>query len=79
MKFYDRNLTKKDREINIIWILLIFIIGFIAGCFTIYMINQNTVAKLEETIEEKQKKINEQYIEIDSLRETIYIYRVYGK
>ena len=63
MKFYDKDLTKKDKEIkNLIWILLLFIIGFIVGCFTMNMENQNTIAELEKTIEEKQKKIYEQYV-----------------
>lgn len=57
MKFYDKDLTKKDKEIkNLIWILLLFIIGFIVGCFTMNMEKQNTITELEKTIEEKQKK-----------------------
>ena len=80
MKFYDRDLTKKDKEIkNLIWILLLFIIGFIVGCFTMNMEKQNTITELEKTIEEKQRKIDEQYVEIDSLRETVYMYNLYGK
>ncbi len=80
MKFYDKDLTKKDKEIkNLIWILLLFIIGFIVGCFAMNMEKQNTIMGLEKTIEEKQKKIDEQYVEIDSLRETVYMYNLYGK
>lgn len=80
MKFYDKDLTKKDKEIkNLIWILLLFIIGFIVGCFTMNMEKQNTITELEKTIEEKRKKIDEQYVEIDSLRETVYMYNLYGK
>lgn len=80
MKFYDRDLTKKDKEIkNLIWILLLFIIGFIVGCFAMNMEKQNAIMELEKTIEEKQKKIDEQYVEIDSLRETVYMYNLYGK
>lgn len=80
MKFYDKDLTKKDKEIkNLIWILLLFIIGFIVGCFTMNMEKQNTITELEKTIEEKQRKIDEQYVEIDSLRETVYMYNLYGK
>ncbi len=80
MKFYDKDLTKKDQEIKkLIWILLLFVIGFIVGCFTMNMEKQNTITELEKTIEEKQKKIDEQYVEIDSLRETVYMYNLYGK
>ena len=43
------------------------------------MEKQNTITELEKTIEEKQKKIDEQYVEIDSLRETVYMYNLYGK
>lgn len=80
MKFYDKDLTKKDKEIkNLIWILLLFIIGFVVGCFAMNMEKQSTIIELEKTIEEKQKKIDEQYVEIDSLRETVYMYNLYGK
>ena len=80
MKFYDKDLTKKDQEIKkLIWILLLFVIGFIVGCFAMNMKKQNTIMELEKTIEEKQKKIDEQYVEIDSLRETVYMYNLYGK
>lgn len=30
-------------------------------------------------IKEQDVKINEQYVELDSLRESIYMYQVYGK
>lgn len=80
MKFYDKELSKKDTEIkNIIWILVLFIMGFIVGCFAMNMEKQTHIEKLEKTIEEKQNKINEQYIELDSLKETVYMYQVYGK
>lgn len=80
MKFYDKVLTKKYEEIkNIIWIILLFLIGFIVGCFTMNFEKENTIAELQNVIEEKQKKINEQYVELDSLRETVYIYSIYGK
>ena len=37
------------------------------------------IEELEKVIEEKQDKIDEQFIELDSLRETVYMYQVYGK
>ena len=37
------------------------------------------IEELEKVIEEKQNKIDEQFIELDSLRETVYMYQVYGK
>ena len=35
--------------------------------------------ELENSIGEKENKIFEQYVELDSLKETIYMYEVYGK
>ena len=44
-----------------------------------YMEAQAKINELNELIEEKENKINEQYVELDSLRETIYMYNIYGK
>ena len=80
VKVKNKEVKIPDKEIkNLIWILLLFIIGFIVGCFAMNMEKQNTIMGLEKTIEEKQKKIDEQYVEIDSLRETVYMYNLYGK
>lgn len=80
MKFYDKELTRKSEEINkIIWILIIFIISFLFGCFSMNLESKKHIEKLEKVIEEKQNKIDEQFIELDSLRETVYMYQVYGK
>lgn len=35
--------------------------------------------ELQKVIEEKETKINEQYVELDSLKETIYIYQMQEK
>ena len=40
---------------------------------------QAKIDDLNKLIEEKENKINEQYVELDSLRETIYMYNIYGK
>lgn len=80
MKFYDKELTRKSEEINkIIWILIIFIISFLLRCFSMNLESKKHIEELEKVIEEKQDKIDEQFIELDSLRETVYMYQVYGK
>lgn len=43
------------------------------------METQTKIDDLNKLIEEKENKINEQYVELDSLRETIYMYNIYGK
>ena len=35
--------------------------------------------ELENKVEDQEKTIIEQYIELDSLRETIHMYELYGK
>ena len=40
---------------------------------------QAKINDLNKLVEEKENKINEQYVELDSLRETIYMYNIYGK
>ncbi len=80
MKFYDKKLTKKSEEINkIIWMLVIFTIGFAMGCLGMNLESKQNIKELENIIEEKDDKIFEQYVELDSLRETVYMYQVYGK
>ena len=55
------------------------LIGFIVGCFSMNMEAQAKINDLNKLVEEKENKINEQYVELDSLRETIYMYNIYGK
>lgn len=69
MKFYDRELAKTEERIkSIVWVLFLFIIGFVVGYYTGSM-----------ELQKMQRKIDEQYVEIDSLKETIHMYEVYGK
>lgn len=73
MKFYDKEIYRKSEAIKVFFtILVIFIFGFGLGYFICNY-------ELQQVIEEKQTKINEQYVEIDSLRETVYIYQVNEK
>ena len=73
MKIYDKEIYKKSEAIKAIFIILfIFLFGFGLGYFI-----SNYESK--QVIEEKQDKINEQYVEIDSLRETVYIYQMQEK
>lgn len=73
MKIYDKEIYEKSEKIkSILIILFVFTVSFIAG-FKICEFEKDKI------IEEKQNKIDEQFIELDSLRESIYMYQVYGK
>lgn len=73
MKFYDKEIYRRNENIkSAVVIILSFLLGFIAGCIAIDKERQ-------ANIQDKQNKINELYIEIDSLKETIHMYEVYGK
>ena len=68
-KYYDKRIYEKDRKIKTFFVLLItFLIGMYAGVAINYL-----------ELQEKDRKIREQYVEIDSLRETIYQYELEEK
>lgn len=72
MKIYDKKMYKTAEKIKTaIFILLLFTISFILG----YKVCD---CESQKVIEEKQRRIEEQYIELDSLRETVYMYQIYG-
>lgn len=80
MKFYDKELVRKSEEIKkCIVLLVLFTFGLIIGYFITKIENQNYITQLENIIDEKQCKIDEQYIELDSLRETIHMESRYNK
>lgn len=65
-KYYDKDIYKKDKLIKTIFVLLItFLIGMYVGVAINYL-----------ELQEKDSKIREQYVEIDSLRETIHQYEL---
>lgn len=73
MKFYDKEINKKAETIKIIFsILILFMLGFGFGYFTCSFEKQ-------KVIDEKEQKIMDQFIELDSLKETIYMYQIYEK
>lgn len=73
MKFYDKEIYRKSEAIKVfLTILVVFMFGFALGYFICNY-------ELQQVIEEKQNKINEQYVELDSLRETVYIYQMNEK
>jgi len=79
-KYYDKQIYAKNESIKgALVVIVAFTIGFISGCMAINIEKQKTITELQKTIEEKQKKITEQFIELDSLRETVYMYSIYGK
>ncbi len=79
-KYYDKEMYAKNESIKSVLVVIVsFILGFASGCMAINIEKQKTITELQTTIEEKQKKITEQFIELDSLRETVYMYNIYGK
>lgn len=94
MKYYDKEINKKAKAMkSILMILVIFFIGYIVGHIAIDLEQKSSIeelqklndekqqhiVELERTLEEKQIKINEQFIEIDALKETIYMMNMYGE
>lgn len=94
MKIYDKTIYKQSENIKTAIITItIFILGFVTGFLVVNeqlkientelqkqnQEKQEHIVELEKILEEKQVKINEQYIELDSLRESIYMYQMYGK
>lgn len=87
MKIYDKEMYARNESIKgIILVIVCFLLGYITGCMAINedLKNQNIekqehIVELEKMVEEQQVKINEQYIELDSLRETVYMFNLYGK
>ena len=80
MKFYDKEIYNRNEKIKAVIVIIIpFLIGFIVGCLTMNMEAQAKINDLNKLVEEKENKINEQYVELDSLRETIYMCNIYGK
>lgn len=68
-KYYDKRIYEKDRKIKTFFVLLItFLIGMYAGVAINYL-----------ELQEKDSKIREQYVEIDSLKETVYQYELEEK
>ena len=65
-KYYDKDIYKKDKLIKTIFVILItFLIGMYVGVVINYL-----------ELREKDSKIREQYVEIDSLKETIHQYEL---
>lgn len=64
MKFYDKEMYERENFIKaILTILLSFLIGFTAGCVVLY-----------DQVREKEQIIVNQSIELESLRETVWMY-----
>lgn len=68
-KYYDKRIYEKDKKIKTFFVILItFLIGMYVGLAINYL-----------ELQEKDSKIREQYVEIDSLRETVYQYELEEK
>ena len=73
MKFYDKRMYQMEQTIKIaVLIVVVFVISFILG-YVVCNWEKQTI------IDQMQTKINEQYIELDSLRESVYMNQIYGK
>lgn len=74
MKFYDKELCKASEEIStIIFILIIFIISFFAGCITMKIETKSEINNLESIIDTQQNQIDRQYTEIESFKDAKYM------
>lgn len=86
-KYYDKEMYARNESIKgALVVILAFILGFASGCIAINkeLEKQNNekqeyINTLEQQVEEQQITIRNQYIELDSLRETVYMYSIYGK
>lgn len=86
-KYYDKEMYTRNESIKGVLVVLVsFILGFASGCMAINKEltkqnneKQNYINTLEQQVEEQQVTIRDQYIELDSLRETVYMYNIYGK
>lgn len=94
MKIYDKTIYKQSENIKTAIITItIFILGFVTGFLVVNeqlkientelqkqnQEKQEHIVELEKMVEENQVKINEQFIEIDALKETVYMLEIYGK
>lgn len=85
-KYYDKHIYARNENIKGALVVIIsFILGFASGYIAINkeLEKQNNekqeyINTLEQKVEEQETKIREQYIELDSLRETVYMYQIYG-
>lgn len=86
-KYYDKEMYARNESIKGVLVVLVsFILGFASGCMAINKElekqnneKQDYINALEQQVEEQQVTIRNQYIELDSLRETVYMYNIYGK
>ncbi len=61
-KYYDKRIYEKDKKIKTAFlVIIIFLIGMYAGLAIHYL-----------ELQEKDKQIREQYVEIDDLKEIIH-------
>ncbi len=68
-KYFDKRIYEKDKKIKIFFVILItFLIGMYAGLAINYL-----------ELQEKDAKIRSLYVEIDSLKETVYQYQLERK
>ncbi len=81
-----KEFMKTEKIKATLMVILCFVFGFVVGCIAINhdLKNENTklkdkIGELERTIDRRQAIIDEQYVELDSLRETVYMYELNGR
>ena len=87
MKIYDKEMYMKTEKIkSTLVVILCFVLGVVVGCIAINhdLKSENTrlkekISEQDRTIDRRQAIIDEQYVELDSLRETIYMYELNGR
>ena len=87
MKIYDKEMYMKTEKIkSTLVVILCFVLEFVVGCIAINhdLKSENTrlkekISEQDRTIDRRQAIIDEQYVELDSLRETIYMYELNGR
>lgn len=87
MKIYDKEMYRITERIKATFVIILcFVLGFVIGCIAINhdLKNENTrlkekIIELDRTIDRRQAIIDEQYVELDSLRETVYMYELNGR
>lgn len=87
MKIYDKEMYMKTEKIkSTLVVILCFVLGFVVGCIAINhdLKSENNrlrekISEQDRTIDRRQAIIDEQYVELDSLRETIYMYELNGR
>lgn len=60
MKFYDKKIYVEDKKIkSALTVIIIFILGFVVGCYSMYIDRQSTIKDLQNRIEGLESQVEE--------------------